>query len=327
MKRIVISGYSHKNDGPSVFINSLKRSLVSRYMVDQFCKKNCISGILKILRADVLILNSNDLSALVSIFIKLVFYKKKVVSVIHGEMGLGMNLSFKKILLMISEFSMLYLSNEVVFVSEMQKTFFERKYRFLRSRKSVNVIHNCIELDSIESCTSKKPTILYVGGKRAEKGYSLLCDLIKNLSQFNCFDGYTILLVGMERNSVSLINNIVVNECVSLSRKEIISAMSEAEIFLSLSMFETFGIACLEAYASKAKIVCYHKCGFLEAVDKSNCYISQEYNVESFCEQIKIAKKNAYIDTSSSLVNLSEEYMGSCYSKLIEKMLYNERSN
>lgn len=124
MKRVVITGYVDRRDGPSAFIKSISDGLSCNYEIAHIGSSVNFSEFSHLIRAEVFLFNSNNLMPIVIFPLKLMFRKRRFISIFHGRMGLNMKPGLKKLLLQICEWGMLYLSDAVVFVSNMQRNDF-----------------------------------------------------------------------------------------------------------------------------------------------------------------------------------------------------------
>lgn len=318
MKRIIITGYFDRNDGPSVFVRNLSCFLSKKYEVKSIASRFSLNDFINLMKADSVLLNSSNLMPLLILLLRPVLSKKKYISIIHGELGLGMKFSLKKLLLRVCEYLMIKCSDRLVFVSSLQMHSFLEKYKIKNAQGKCQVIFNGVEVGEFQPNFTKDKLIVYVGGENDKKGRAVLDSFIELFSCQDAAKGYQLYLYGMSHERSYAINNLTVIAKNKISHKEILAAYKKSEIFLSLSEFETFGIACVEAYCLGNKVVCYKSSGFLEVVDDCNVYVVNDYRHDLFCTALVDALEGTYCASPDIIKKVSIEAMAADYINLIE---------
>ena len=214
---------------------------------------------------------------------------------------------------------MLHLSDAVVFVSNMQRSDFLADKFSLFNYKS-HVIYNGLDLNKLDFNREleKEKIIVYAGGENEIKGRALLDYIIESISLRPELSGYTLILLGMRTECSYRIGNLLVDSKKKISHQDALDYYARSEIFVSLSEYETFGIACLEAYYLGNKIVCYKSCGFLEVTDAKNIYVSNEYLAEYLAEKVIESVISPFLETTVDKDKLSTGSMIHRYEELIE---------
>jgi glycosyltransferase involved in cell wall biosynthesis len=318
MKKIVITGYSDRNDGPSVFVRNLSSCLSEKYDVKSITNRFFLKELISVFKADSVLLNSCNLIPFLVLLLKPMLPKKKYISIIHGELGLGMKLSLKKILLQACEYLMIQYSDRLVFVSSLQMNQFVGKYGMKNADKKCRVVFNGVDVGELPANFKKEKLIVYVGGENEKKGREILDSFIESFSSQDIAKEYQLCLYGMCNEKEYTINNLRVVLKRKIPHDEIITIYKKSEIFLSLSEYETFGIACVEAYCLGNKIVCYKDSGFLEAVNDDNVFVVDTYRSELFCFSVLNAIKQQYLTPNEILSTISMKYIMDKYINLIE---------
>lgn len=183
-----------------------------------------------------------------------------------------------------------------------------------------HVIYNGLDLKNLELSRKleKEKIIVYAGGENEKKGRALLDFIIDSISVRPELSGYTLILLGMSNECSYRIGNLLVDSRKKISHQDALDYYARSEIFISLSEYETFGIACLEAYYLENKIVCYKSCGFLEVTDAKNIYVSNKYSAEYLAEKVFESVISPFLKTTVDKEKLSLGSMIHRYEELIE---------
>lgn len=320
MKRIVITGYNDRNDGPSSFINSLSEGLQDSYCIYNIKSTFGKNDFKALLKSDVVIFNSNNLIPLLAMATLILFPRKKLISIIHGN-GRTVSANFiLKILIKLNYFVLLKMVDDVIFVSDLQKNkFISRESK--RCSNNFHVIPNGVNLDFLNRLANshKTKTVIYAGGESSEKGREFLSELIERVSADKIFYNYNFIAFGMNQNLKYNIGNLSVEFVRKIGHEEFLNCLAKSVIFLSLSKEETFGIACLESICLKNKIVCYKECGFLHYVNSANTFVVDEYDVCSFFEKLRACANAQFFEAPSELYQYGLDNMILSYKKVIEE--------
>jgi hypothetical protein len=319
MKRIVITGYNDRNDGPSSFINSLSEGLQDFYCIYNIKSTFGNNDFKALLKSDIVIFNSNNFIPLLVMVMLILVPRKKLISIIHGN-GRTVSSSFIfKILLKLNYYVLLRMVDDVIFVSDLQKNnFISRDSK--RCSNNSHVIPNGVNLDLLNRLSNypKTKTIIYAGGESFEKGREFLSELIERISADKIFDNYNFIAFGMNENLKYNTGHLSVEFVRKIDHEEFLNCLAKSVIFLSLSKEETFGIACLESICLKNKIVCYKECGFLHYVNSANTFVVDKYNVCSFFEKLRACANAQFFEVPSEIYQYGLDNMILSYKKVIE---------
>lgn len=275
---LVIGPERNQNNGPSVFSKNLTHEIEKQHIkVTYISKENFKKHIFKTFEQyDSILINSTSLLPLFyAPHIKL--YKKsnrKILFILHGEMGKEVANKIKKNLLQCLQSFLIRQSTYIVFVSSMFKQdFFSSYTKHIHYKKKSIVIPNGIDDLVKNNETFKRPVkpaidVIYVGGTRLEKGYDLMQSFLERPFDFKD-TRVNIHLVGITNTShATQLKNTTIHYYPKLNHSEVINRYSKCDIFLSTSLYETYGIAIQEAYSRGCKIVTYKKAGVLELIEK-----------------------------------------------------------
>lgn len=267
----------HQNNGPSVFSRKLTTEIENQQThITYISKENSRNHIFRSFNQyDSILINSTSLLPLIFIF-QIMLYKKskrKILFVLHGEMGKEVTGILKKTLLQRLQSFLLHQSTSIVFVSSMfMHDFFNANKHHKSIKEKAIVIPNGVD-DAVKSTAIEdrplKSTIdiVYVGGKRLEKGYALLREFLQHPIEFKGKHVNFHLIGFKETDHLAIQKNINAYFYPTLSHADVITKYNTCDIFLSTSLYETFGIAILEAYSRGCKVVTYKKVGALDLIE------------------------------------------------------------
>lgn len=180
----------------------------------------------------------------------------------------------------------------------------EARKSYLSSAKILTRIHNWIDLDVFRPVkTDLLRHRLDLNDKFIILGVSSVWNNTKGLNKFielaNLISEDTvILLVGNVSKDVNLPNNIInINETHNVN--ELVEYYSMADIFLNLSLEETFGKVTAEALACGLPVVTNNSTANPELLDEGCGYISDLDDIHDVLEKISIVKtlgKSSYSD-------------------------------
>ncbi|MNC22029.1 Glycosyltransferase Gtf1 [compost metagenome] len=263
----------NQNNGPAIFAKNLVQELEKTDTeITYISKSNFASQLFRTFnKYDSIIINSNNL--LPMIFCAQIFLykntKRKMLFVLHGEMGKEVTTPIKKMLLQLLQSFLLTHCSQIVFVSKMFKEDFLRNLindQPIRKKSIVipNGVDESVKNKPVTDRTKKSDIdIIYLGGERLEKGYALIQKFLHH--PFECKNKKINLhLIGVAPTETQKAqNNITVYFHQKLTHQEIINKFNNCDIIISTSLYETYGIAILEAYSRGCKVVTYKKAGVL----------------------------------------------------------------
>lgn len=260
MKRIFALGDFKSNNGPGI-ANSRLLSMLNKMDVEIFHSQKegkifriyeCIKQIVK---CDILFIcsksNLNYLAILMSTLLN-----KKIIYIMHGisslEYQVNNNYKSKKTLNKIKSYEdfIMKRSSVVVSVSEFEMRYLQSK--FPQYVKKLNYIYNSIDLGEIilEAKKSKivaRSGILSAGGDLKLKNNILIADAIR---QSDIDIVYRIIGqcgTHLEEDRIKWLGYV--------SHRETLSLMRKSELYIQNSIFETFGMAVVEALYSGCSIL------------------------------------------------------------------------
>ena len=97
MKRVVITGYIDRRDGPSAFIKSISDGLSPNYEITHIGSSVSFSDLSHLIRAEVFLFNSNNLMPIVIFPLKLMFPKRRFISIFSWPNGTEYEARLKKV--------------------------------------------------------------------------------------------------------------------------------------------------------------------------------------------------------------------------------------
>jgi glycosyltransferase involved in cell wall biosynthesis len=161
----------------------------------------------------------------------------------------------------------------------------------------VDVFYNILDCDTIYQKSkeftpkykSDSINILTVGRLSQEKGYDLLIDIAKNLSESDIkFKWYVIGNGLLYKHIIKRIKNEKLEQKVILlgDKKNPYPFFRYADIYVQTSSFEGFGLTIAEAKIFSLPIVCSNIPTFIEQIDNNNTGYICEQNNNSFSEKI-----------------------------------------
>ena len=320
MISVIITGYDDRSDGPSIFTKTLSHGLKSHYQVCNIRSKFSTSDLLNLIRSDIVFLSSHNLMPLLIVLITFFLPKKKVISIIHGGGDLLGGGFLLRALIKVNYYILLNFVSDVIFVSKFQMNKFVSSEKQHDKALNYHVIPNCVEpsLHQFNVPLNKQKLIIYAGGESFIKGRCILDEIIEKIGMNSFFEGYKLLAINMKGNESYRVGFLNVELRKKVEHPEFLELLSNSELFLSLSLEETFGIACLESYILKNKVVCFKNCGFLDYVNNSNVQIIRNYTANDFYQGVVLATSNEFMIISDDLEQHTSQKFISRYREVIE---------
>ena len=169
-------------------------------------------------------------------------------------------------------------ADKVICVSNYEKSLVANNFKV--DEKKISVIPNGVSLDEFNglACADKKEKdckiILYVGSLKKHKGVDCIVRCLPQIGS-----NFHLEIVGegpYKKRLVNLVSKLGVEDTVrfyhNLSRNELLLKYAHADLFVSLSKYEAFGITVAEALASGTPCIVIRDCALEEFVDDRNCF-------------------------------------------------------
>lgn len=155
------------------------------------------------------------------------------------------------------------------------------------------------------------------------KGYYDYLKLREQLS-----DDYIIIMVGLSESQISKLPQGIIGIQRTQSQQELAEIYSVADIVLSLSRAETFGLTVAEGMACGTPAIVYNNSATPELITlETGVIVDKTGDVNGVIDAIKVIKSRGKIYYSSACRKRAEEYFdkNKCFDKYIN--LYNEKLN
>jgi len=194
-------------------------------------------------------------------------------------------------------------SKRIICVSDYERDLIAKRFKVPAEKISIipNGI-NTVEFNLPKKFFKDRKVILYVGRLEKYKGVHLLIKMIAKLE-----DDYCLVIVGKGPYKVPLFqlaSKLGVQKRIEfyqdLSRQELLSRFTEADLFVLLSAHEAYGISVAEALASGTPCIVANSSALAEWIDNKNCF-GINYPID--IEELACAVNNV-IGTKVRVVNL-----------------------
>lgn len=280
--RIAYIGDFEKGNGPSIVDIKLSQNIAQAYSFIykiQINKNISLKEINELLKCDIINVSGVSLKGcLYSLVSKLLF--KKVTCIVHGSLKEEKFYKEVSFIRRIEEKVQFICATKIIAVSDILAIRLKKNYKYLG--KKIIYIYNGVEKIDTSVNKKKKYSILSVGGGRPEKGIIYICKAIEKLIEEDVDRKIRLIVVGEDGRDSEQIKKYSFVEYRDFQKKEeLIKLMQESKIYIQNSIFESFGIAILEAYQCKCNIIVSNDCGIPE-----NKFVRVQYND---IEQIKNA--------------------------------------
>lgn len=187
----------------------------------------------------------------------------------------------------------------------------EAKSSILQSANIIERIYNWIDLDIFKpSETSSLKTRLLVEKKFIILGVASGWGPSKGLDKFFALanhlpDEMIIILVGKMNNSVAQSNIIHIPETDNIS--ELVAYYSIADVFLNLSLEESFGKVSAEALACGTPVISINSTANAELVREGCGFVVDEFNIDQLINLFEIIKLKTKQAFSEKCINFANE--------------------
>ena len=188
-------------------------------------------------------------------------------------------------------------SDMVICVSKSEKALITDHFNI--EEEKITIIPNGLnpeEFKQLKKQNKQNQTILYVGRLEKYKGINYLLMALEKLDE-NIF----LEIVGkgpMKKELIKLTKKLKISSRVifhqELSRRDLLQSYSNADLFVLLSRYESYGIAVMEALASKTPCLVAKTSSLKDWIDNKNCFgINYPIDVKELANRIEttIGKK------------------------------------
>lgn len=308
--RLFLAGDYRSNTGPAQVTNSLLRAMPSDTLYQKMQHKcfRIFEIILNTCKADVIIYSG--LSRQVPLGIKIAhIFHKPVFYLMHGSIKHEghINHEYSSALLKQEEY-VLDQSDYILAVSIPFKNWLKQNYP-----KLVNKIYhltNAIDWDLINMppCTvmRKSMQIMSIGGGMPRKNILSICKAIEKIYSENPSCTIRLLVAG---NSGDDLNNIksypFVDYVGIIPHEQVLTYMQQSSVYVQNSVFETFGIAPLEALLCGCSLLLSHQTGALSIIPAANedMIINDAYDINEISRKLSHVLCNPNHEQLLSSVN------------------------
>lgn len=249
MKVLYIGDFISKN-GPSIvdinLFNNLKKIGIKQ---EQINKKINIKFLKEIYKNKVILISGVSFKGIISMLLGKLL-KKNILFIMHGSLKIESNFRKISIKRKLMEYLQLKFCCEIICVSED----FSKKIKGLYPKfsKKIIFINNGINLEKKKKNYLKEKIILILGGGRKEKG---VLNVIKAIHEIKKLE-FNVIVVGENcKDSEKIKKYKFVKYLNFLEHDNLMLLMEKAEIFIQNSIYESFGIAPLEAAVRNCKII------------------------------------------------------------------------
>lgn len=298
-KRIFMVGDFESNTGPAIANKALKKALGRRVRCSRG-KKTHIGRVLEliagILRSDVICFCG--FSELNVYGIKLAkTFRKKTAYLMHGyiELETKINHCEVKPRRIEAEHYILRNADMVICVSKLLASEVMKKYPEL---KNVRVVYNVVEpVCDVGDPTKKDPLlIMSTGGGMPRKNNLVVCEAIEKInSKLPVNKRLRYIVTGKpccyeekftKYDFVDFMGEVSHGECLEL--------MKRSKLYIQNSLFETFGLAIIEAIRCGCEVIASRCIGSIEVIDNlpSMCVLNNPNDIEEVMAKINSVVKN-----------------------------------
>ncbi|MGL5558920.1 MAG: glycosyltransferase family 4 protein [Paraclostridium dentum] len=314
MKVLYLGDFIKKN-GPSMVDINLTNKIKNGLLKVQI-NKDFKNSIRQILACDIVNISGVSVKGAVYSFLAKLF-GKKVTYIMHGGLKIEKNYSNISKQGIVCEKIIIMFSDKVICVSEK----FEKIIKGTYNLKKTIYINNGIELKLNNICNKKfidENCILTVGGGRKEKGILNICKAIESLNKKDL----KLIVVGEDGIDTEKIKSYdFVDYKGFIDNSDLIKLMEKSNIFIQNSLFESFGIAPLEAIASGCKVILSENIGApIKGIESFTVKCGDTEYLAILIKKLLDNRDIQKID-KSFLENLTWENTAERYMKLWESMI------
>ncbi len=233
-------------------------------------------------------------------FLPLVFWKSKIAIFVHDTLSIR-NLIPPQI----NHFVRILFIKFVHAVFVFNQSDKELLSRYRNDHKTIFIVKQGINLKPIEEKnleinTSRK--ILFSGGLGKDyKGLKFLRSALNNVTT-----NYTLLIYGPD-----YLGEIDNDYCGVLGEMEYREVLNQSRIVVVPSIYESFSLTALEAFANGIPVILTKNCGITDyVVDGKGCYIVEYNNVKDLANKINLLLKDemTWSNMSRDSISIAKEF-------------------
>lgn len=196
---------------------------------------------------------------------------------------------------------------------------------------SRQVIYNGVDTELFRPHNSDIRQEYSIGNKFMILGVATTWDRRKGLKDFmnlseKIKEDEIIVLIGLNNSQIDKLPNKIIGIQRTESQKELADWYSSADLFMNLSVEETFGLTTAEALASGTPALVYDATACPELVDKNTGFVVKKNDISALINIIdrvksngKLAYTHACRNRAAALFNKKDRYLE--YFQLYEKLL------
>tara|TARA_B110000037_G_scaffold222588_1_gene298179 strand:- start:7071 stop:8207 length:1137 start_codon:yes stop_codon:yes gene_type:complete len=196
---------------------------------------------------------------------------------------------------------------------------------------SITILPNMVDVNFFKPIKKKKKaskiSLVSVGNLNKVKGFDLLIKAFANIVATNKNVELKIIGIGEELSNLQDISvSLKIDNFIEFSgyktKKELLEVYQNADIFISSSRFESFGVVLIEALSCGLPIVATNSGGPADIVKKENGFLAENKNANSLQTKIQLMIDNlSNFDASIIRLNTIANYSEEVISRKLEKHL------
>jgi len=204
---------------------------------------------------------------------------------------------------------------------------------FLKNHES-RIIYNGVDLerfypkdsrDKIDALHGTKDKFLLLGVATTWDSRKRLVDFIELCDSLN--DTFAIILIGLSNEQIRKLPAKIIGLSRTENQDELCDFYSASDLYLNLSVEETFGLTTAEALACGTPSIVYNSTACPELIDDNTGFIVEKLNINELVDKINMAKTIGKYSFSQSCRNRAVELFNKKERFLEYFNLYNEILN
>lgn len=165
------------------------------------------------------------------------------------------------------------------------------------------VIYNGVDIDAL--CPKQSSERIDFKGKKVILGIANIWTQSKGLQDFiklreRLQEDYVMVLVGLDERKISSLPNGIVGISRTQNLEELAKLYSQADVHLSLSIHETFGMTLAESFACGTPTIAYDTTALPEVISKDTGIVVPTHDLDAVCSAIEeiCFNKKKYTETN-----------------------------